>query len=403
MHVDLITLYFLAIGTLLASAGMTLWERRAHPKRSKELRILAAGYATLAIGCAAAPFRHDLPGATGSVLSNLIIVTGYLVVLHGVASLSGRQYRAASIGILLVLALTWAVGGGRWQEALWAYVSAIPIAVVCGMTSRELLRSDRLKSLRSRHIVVMVSGAHALLYAARAFILPWLAALFGQDVLSVAGKITIYEGVLYSVVLPMTLLMLIREEAHRQLLQESQTDYLTGLGNRRWFFEEGTRVIHDGGVSQPVSLLALDLDHFKAINDRYGHETGDKVLKAFAEIARSVVGPEAMLARIGGEEFAALLPGHDSVRAKEVGELVVRRFAETISHRVNGVEIRATVSIGLAQSKSETPTLADLLAAADQALYSAKSLGGNRLELARTSANSPAANDAVANRRESAV
>jgi len=111
-----------------------------------------------------------------------------------------------------------------------------------------------------------------------------------------------------------------------------------------------------------------------------------------------------MLARIGGEEFAALLPGHDSDRAKEVGEVVVRRFAETISHRINGVEIRATVSIGLAQSKSETPTtLADLLAAADRALYSAKSLGGNRLELARTSANSPAANDAVANRRESAV
>jgi diguanylate cyclase (GGDEF)-like protein len=149
--------------------------------------------------------------------------------------------------------------------------------------------------------------------------------------------------------------------------------------------------------------FALDLDHFKAINDRYGHETGDKVLKAFAEIARSVVGPEAMLARIGGEEFAALLPGHDSVRAKEVGELVVRRFAETISHRVNGVEIRATVSIGLAQSKSETPTLADLLAAADQALYSAKSLGGNRLELARTGAHQRAANDAVANRRGSAV
>jgi hypothetical protein len=164
MHVDLVTLYFLAIGTLLASAGMTRWERRAHPERSKEWRILAAGYATLAIGCAAAPLRHDLPGATGSAFSNLIIVSGYLLVLHGVASLNGRQYCAASIGILLVLALTWVVGGARWQEALWAYVSAIPIAVVCGMTSRELLRSDRLRSLRSRHIVVMVSGAHALLY-----------------------------------------------------------------------------------------------------------------------------------------------------------------------------------------------------------------------------------------------
>jgi hypothetical protein len=76
MHVDLITLYFLAIGTLLASAGMTLWEHRAHPERGKELRILAAAHATLAIGCAVAPLRHDLPGAMGSALSNLVMVTG---------------------------------------------------------------------------------------------------------------------------------------------------------------------------------------------------------------------------------------------------------------------------------------------------------------------------------------
>jgi diguanylate cyclase (GGDEF)-like protein len=169
-------------------------------------------------------------------------------------------------------------------------------------------------------------------------------------------------------------------------LQESQTDYLTGLGNRRWFFEEGARVIREGRVSGPVSLLAFDLDHFKTINDRYGHETGDAVLKSFAKITRSVVGPEAMLARIGGEEFVALLPGHDSVRAAKVGEAVVGRFAETISHRINNVDIRATVSIGLAQSGSEASTLGDLLAAADQALYSAKSLGGNRVELARTEA-----------------
>jgi diguanylate cyclase (GGDEF)-like protein len=167
-------------------------------------------------------------------------------------------------------------------------------------------------------------------------------------------------------------------------LLESQTDFLTGLGNRRWFFEEGARVIHDGGVPRPVSILAFDLDQFKAINDRYGHETGDEVLKSFGKIVQSVVGPAAILARIGGEEFAALLHDHDSLRARELGEAVARRFAETVSHRVSGVEIRATVSIGLAQSGSEALALADLLAAADQALYSAKSLGGNRLELAQT-------------------
>ncbi|MFL9900562.1 GGDEF domain-containing protein [Paraburkholderia fungorum] len=386
MHVDLITLYLLAIGTLLASSGLTLWEHRTHPRRSKELRILAAGYATLAIGCAAIAFRRALPGATGSGLSNFTIMVGYLLILHGVASLNSRKYVASSIGMLFLVALTWAIWGARWEDRLWNYVSAIPIAVVSGMTSLELLRSDGMKSLKSRYIAVTVPGGHALFYAARAFVLPWLATLYGQDLLSVISKITMYEGVLYSVILPMTLLALFREETHGRLLQESQTDYLTGLGNRRWFFEEGARVIREGRVSGPVSLLAFDLDHFKTINDRYGHETGDAVLKSFAKITRSVVGPEAMLARIGGEEFVALLPGHDSVRAAKVGEAVVGRFAETISHRINNVDIRATVSIGLAQSGSEASTLGDLLAAADQALYSAKSLGGNRVELARTEA-----------------
>ena len=384
MHVDLLTLYLLATGTLLASSGMTLWEHRTHPRRSKELRLLAAGYATLAIGCAAVIIRHALPGISGSALSNLVILSGYLLILHGVASLSGRHYRAVSIPILVLQALAWAIAGARWPNAVWIYVCAFPIAIVSVMTSRELLRNDELKSLQSRYIAAMVTTIHAVLYAGRAFVLPWLAAVYGQNIVAIAGEITIYEGVLYSVVLPMTLLRLIREETHGQLLQESQTDYLTRLGNRRWFFEEGGRVIREGETWRPISLLAFDLDRFKAINDQYGHKTGDEVLKSFADIARSVMGPEAILARIGGEEFAALLLRHDTLRAKEVGETVARLFAETAPLRVSGLGIGATVSIGLAQFEDEASTLVDLLATADQALYRAKSLGGNRLELAQS-------------------
>jgi diguanylate cyclase (GGDEF)-like protein len=362
---------------------MTLWEHRTHPRRSKELKILAVGYATLAIGCAAVTVRHELPGATGSALSNLVIVTGYLLVLQGVASLSGRQYRNSSAAMLVLLALAWAVAGARWENSVWYYASAIPIALASGVTSFALVRCDGMKSMQSRHIAVLVTGIHALLYAARACILPLLAARYGRDVVSVASNITMYEGVLYSVVLPMTLLRLIREETHGELLRESQTDYLTRLGNRRWFFEEGARVIREAEPHRPISLLAFDLDLFKTINDRYGHKTGDEVLKAFGDIARSVAGPDAILARIGGEEFAALLPDHNSLRAKDVGEIVAKRFAKTIPHRIDGVAIQATVSIGLAQFGTDASTLADLLAAADAALYNAKSLGGNRLVLAQ--------------------
>jgi diguanylate cyclase (GGDEF)-like protein len=391
MHVDLITLYLLAIGTLLASAGMTLWECRIHPKRSKELRILAAGYGVLALGCAAATWRHALPGLTGSALSNLVIVTGYLLVLRGVAALNGRRYNKLTIGVLAVLALTWALAGVQREGVMWAYVSAIPIAVACGAAAIELLRSDGMKRLQSRHIAAAVSGVHAIFYAFRAFVLPWLVSVGGVEWLTVLGKITMYEGVLYSVVLPMTLLRLVREETHGQLLQDSQTDYLTGLGNRRWFFEEGGRIIRDHDAVQRVSLLAFDLDRFKSINDRFGHETGDAVLKSFAGVARNALGRDAVFARIGGEEFAALLPGLDTVAARAAGDAIARRFADTASHGADGTRVRATVSIGLAQLGSGASTLNDLLSAADQALYRAKSLGGNRLEVGRTAVPSAAA------------
>ena len=137
MHVDLITLYLLAIGTLLASSAMTLWECRVHPKRSKELKILATGYATLAIGCAVASWRRDFPGVIGSALSNLVIVTGYLLILHGVASLNGRKYVRVSLGVLVVLALAWAVAGVPGQNVMWMYLSAIPIAAAAIMASND--------------------------------------------------------------------------------------------------------------------------------------------------------------------------------------------------------------------------------------------------------------------------
>ncbi|WP_109477034.1 GGDEF domain-containing protein [Paraburkholderia sp. C35] len=391
MHVDLNTLYLLLIGTLLASALMTLWERRVHPKRSRELGILAAGFATLALGCAAASWRHALPGALGSALSNLVIVSGYLLVLHGVAALNGRSHVRLSLAVLVLLALAWVIAGAKWQEVMWMYPSAIPISIASGMTSFELARGDGRKRFQGQQIAMLVAGAHCVLYAFRALILPWLVAKFGFDFLMTASKVTMYEGVLYSVVLPMTLLRLVRDESHGQLLQESQTDFLTALGNRRWFFEQGARMIRERGATRPIALLAIDLDHFKKINDRHGHETGDRVLKSFADIARSVLGPETLLARIGGEEFAALLPGYDAFQAKEAGESLVQAFGETITLSANGAGIQATVSIGVAQSGGDAPTLDDLLAAADHALYRAKSLGGNRLEEAHADARSAAA------------
>ena len=381
---DLLTFYRLAIGTLAIGAGMTFWEHRSNPKRSKSLRILAGGFAMLAIGCTVVLFRGVVSAPIGSAIANLLVLSGYLLILGGVASLSGRRYRAVPACVLGGMLVVWATAGLMWHDAVWAYVSSVPIALVSALTAWEMIRCQAMKSLAARHIVVGASVIHALFYAFRATILPWWAAASGPEILAAASKVTIYEGVLYSVILPMALLKLIRDESHGQLLRESQTDYLTRLGNRRWFFEEGERVI--GKSRGPVAVLAFDLDHFKAVNDLHGHETGDRVLKSFADIAQNELGPNVLLARIGGEEFAALLSGAEARRAQELGETVAQRFAKTISNRAASIGVPATVSIGLAQYESDVPALAEGLSAADRALYRAKALGGNRLELAQPAA-----------------
>jgi diguanylate cyclase (GGDEF)-like protein len=383
MHFDLLTLYYLAIGTLVLSAALTLWERQAQPRRSSELRLLAGGYAVLAIGCVLATTRALLPNGLGAALSNIVMTSGYLLVLNSVALFTGVRYRQASLGLLFVLVLAWAIGGARWENHLWSYISAFPIALACGATALEILRCGELRDFRSKRVIVAVSGGHALFYAARAFILPFVVARFGQDALTIASKVTMYEGVLYSVSLPMSLLALVREEAHDQVLNASRTDYLTGLANRGWFFGEGERVIREQTANPSITLLAFDLDHFKTINDRFGHAAGDEVLKVFARTVLGKVGSEAVVGRLGGEEFAALLPAHTSLHALKVGQAIAASFTQAVAHNSKYVGLKATVSIGLAEYAVDGTELSVLLSAADRALYAAKSLGRNRVELAR--------------------
>ena len=214
MYVDLLTLYLITIGTLLASAGLTFWEHRTHPTRSRSLRLLAAGFATLAVGCTSVLFRADLPAVLGPALSNLVILSGYLLVLNSVASLSGRRYRVRAFALLAVMALIWLVAGAGGQDLVWKYVSAFPIALVSGLTAWELWRCDSLKAFKTRYIAVAVAGIHALIYLGRAFILPWWVAAHGPSAQLLASNITMYEGVLYSVILPMTLIKLILSLIH---------------------------------------------------------------------------------------------------------------------------------------------------------------------------------------------
>lgn len=378
MQIDLQTLWYLTVGTLLVSASLLLWERQAHPGRAGVLAVLAAGLFTFVLGCVVAMNRSHFPVALGMGATNILMMSGYLQVLNAVSGLDGRLRVGWSAGALVVLALVWAVVGTHFPSAFWNHVSALPIALTCGLTAWTLLRSRTVRGLRSRPIAVSVSAFHALFYLGRAFVAPVLVQRYGPDMLSAIAQATMYEAVLYSVAMPMSFLALIREEEKQHLLRMSHTDQLTGLANRHAFFEQGARMLKERRGTDPISLLAFDLDHFKAINDRYGHPVGDKILKLFADTARETAGPHALLVRLGGEEFAALLPGCDGHQARRHGSAIASRFAGA----ADGLGIQATVSIGLAAPDRAGCGLAEMLSSADGALYRAKMLGRNRIETA---------------------
>ncbi|WP_213336148.1 GGDEF domain-containing protein [Ancylobacter lacus] len=155
----------------------------------------------------------------------------------------------------------------------------------------------------------------------------------------------------------------------------ADTDPLTGVPNRRAFLRHAAVLMQ---TAPPFSLLLLDVDHFKAVNDELGHVVGDQVLVEIAARCRAVLGPGDVLARLGGEEFAVLLPRQDAARARVVAERLRHAMAGTPMGET-GPDRPVTVSIGGACVSTAGASIDDVLPLADHALYAAKRAGRNRV------------------------
>lgn len=166
------------------------------------------------------------------------------------------------------------------------------------------------------------------------------------------------------------------EVAHR-----ARTDQLTGLPNRRYFDEQLARMLAEAErFEYSVSLVMLDIDHFKKVNDTYGHDAGDAVLKQVAGVVRERVRGIDVCARFGGEEIAVLLPNTGPGGAAGLAERL-RAAIEATVVRAGGRELRVTASFGIATYPSPVSRAHDLFAAADKELYAAKAAGRNRVSV----------------------
>lgn len=199
-----------------------------------------------------------------------------------------------------------------------------------------------------------------------------LARRLGRDVGQRVALLDFVENVSPGLVEPQII------EANQLAAIERQAllDPLTGLYNRAYFdaalARETERSKRDGG---PSALLLLDLDRFKSVNDREGHQRGDAVLRTVSELLRAQLRAADVACRLGGDELAAVLSGADRSEARSVAERI--RAAASATFEADTVPV--TTSVGVAQLIPETPTEADAYARADRALYRAKRMGGDRV------------------------
>ncbi len=247
-------------------------------------------------------------------------------------------------------------------------------------TAYELWR-ERGEHLFSRWPAIFVLGAQGIV-----FLLPIPLNLVPEHGFALAGgwlPILALETLLFAIGTAFIILVMAKERSEHVHRTAASTDALTGIANRRGFLDEADRLIRkQAWKKQAVTVLMFDLDHFKAVNDRFGHAVGDETLRLFARTAIVTLRATDVVGRLGGEEFAAILPG--DLNATATAAERVRTAFELAGRDIAGAMAGATVSIGAA-SEAELPCdLVALLKRADAALYRAKQAGRNRVEYDRT-------------------
>jgi diguanylate cyclase (GGDEF)-like protein len=256
------------------------------------------------------------------------------------------------------------------------------VAAYTWLTAYEFWRG-RSEPLVSRWPAIFMLFAHGALFLLRtplSRMLPWSPTneVFGSVWLTVLS----FEALLFTIAIAFILLAMAKERTEFRHKTAAMIDPLTGIANRRAFLHDGTEIMKKQSVDgRPGAVLLLDLDHFKSINDRFGHAIGDRVLQVFAESASANVKPTDLVGRLGGEEFAAVLYDVDRERALIMAERIRSAFAAA-AVEVDGRPVMATVSVGMVFNEDSTFDVSALLAQADQALYHAKERGRNRVEIA---------------------
>lgn len=337
--------------------------------RERFLLSFAAGFLSIVIGCSLAPLREAGSFTLGVWLSNSMLPLAHLCFLHGAAAFAGRRLSPLwFLAPVLCAALT--ALPDLSTQLLSLFGSAF-VALLSLRAARVLVGDGRTNGSETRMLVwtFRVHGGFYVLKAACAFVPGAFVNL--NNYAGTMISISLFEGVFVVVALAMSIAGALRRRREDIVTRLADSDPLTGLLNRRGFERRAHKLLSRpnlGGV-----LLLIDVDHFKTINDCFGHQEGDRLLVALADHLRANSPAGAIVGRFGGDEFAVVLP--------RLGEAMGLQFAQNLckgfGQRV-GPENCGTLSIGCAPFGPAASDLSGVHLLADRGLYEAKSKGRNR-------------------------
>src|SRR3954469_2665549 len=316
-------------------------------------------------------------------LANALLFTAFAVTWSGARVFDGRAPEPMYIvgGAILWILVSRTSSFVDSLDAKVLLASGI-ITAYTWATAYEFWRG-RGEPLVSRWPAIFMLFAHGALFLLRtplAQALPWSPTSQVFD--SVWLTVLSFEALLFTIAIAIILLAMAKERTELRHKTAARVDPLTGIANRRAFLEEITALaLRSSTDPRPAVVILCDLDHFKSINDRFGHAVGDRVLQIFAQAASAELGSSDLIGRLGGEEFAMVL--HDASRDKgmAIAERIRLSF-EDAAVEVDGCPIGGTVSMGMVIAEAGMLDVPALLAQADEALYCAKDRGRNRIEIA---------------------
>jgi diguanylate cyclase (GGDEF)-like protein len=377
LHIPTLAAVAVFVAAILGALLLLAWRR---DQSTDALVWWGSGYLLGGLSFALLAARGSIPDVLSIEMANGLLLVGYGLLYAGMRAFAGRE---TPVTTFLIAPLVWltamrvpAIAGDI--NARIVIVTSMQCTFVV-LIAYELWR-ERAEPLLSRWPTIIALLTHAAMLSGRivlAVATPFAshADLFRSPTFALLA----FGTVLYTITFAFLLLSMTKERTELGHKTAALVDPLTGLANRRAFLNEAEAVIDERAArSEPLAVLLADLDRFKTVNDRFGHPAGDEVLRLFASVLRRCLGAYGMAGRLGGEEFAILLPGTREEAALELAETVRRAFAEA-AMSVGGHAVNGTVSIGVATSRIGTRDLLGLLSRADDALYRAKEAGRNRV------------------------